>query len=455
MIQWKRRMRKMRQGLNMKLDRSYVEQYLTEQEYEAYVEEHQEELRVLDENAYASDMLGWLHPGDWADEEMCGRIEDIAAEVRERAEVFVVIGLGGSNQGARAVIEALSPQDVRPEGPEILYAALNLSASYYEAMIKHIGSRSVYLNVIAKNFKTLEPGLVFRMFRHYMESRYSKEEAARRIITTPTVNDGLLHRISLENGYRYLPFPDNVGGRYSVFTPVGLLPIAVAGIDIRKFLKGARKGEQAYLSGGEFRENAKCYAVTRNALMDKGYGIEVLAFFEPQLEAFGRWWRQLFAESEGKNHTALFPVVCSFTEDLHSVGQYLQQGKRQMIETFIHINTPPCDKKVDDEVQIEDGFGYLEGMSFHEINECAYQATVKAHSEGGVPCMIVELEKMDAQNIGELLYFYFIVCFYSSVLLGVDPFDQPGVENYKTEMFRLLKQDEPIDVVLPAAAGIK
>lgn len=455
MIQWKRRMRKKRQGMEMKLDRSYVEQYLTSQEYEAYVEEHQERLKMLDEGVYSSDMLGWLHPKEWADEEMCSRIEDIAAEIRERAEVFVVVGLGGSNQGARAVIEALSPQEARPGGPEILYAALNLSASYYEAMLKHIGNRSVYLNVIAKNFKTLEPGLVFRMLRHYMESRYSKEEAARRIITTPTVNDGLLHRISLENGYRYLPFPDNVGGRYSVFTPVGLLPIAVAGIDIRKFIKGAIKGEQAYLAGGEFRENAKCYAITRNALMNKGYGIEVLSFFEPQLEAFGRWWRQLFAESEGKKHTALFPVVCSFTEDLHSVGQYLQQGKRQMIETFIHINTPPCNKEVDSETQIEDGFDYLDGMSFHEINECAYRATVKAHSEGGVPCMIVDLEKLDAQNLGELLYFYFIVCFYSSVLLGVDPFDQPGVENYKTEMFRLLKQNERAEDELSAVAGIK
>lgn len=422
----------------MKLNRIYAEQYLTPQEYETYVQEHQTALKTVDTNAYAGNMLGWIHTGEWADEEMCARIESLSAEIRERAEVFVVVGLGGSNQGARAVIDALSPQDAKAGGPEILYAALNLSASYYEALLRRIGNRSVYINVIAKNFKTLEPGLTFRMLRHYMEKRYSGEEAARRIITTPTIGDGSLHRISEENGYRYLPFPDDVGGRYSVFTPVGLLPIAVAGIDIRELLKGAAKAEQEFFSGGALRENARSYAVTRNALMEKGYGIEVLSFFEPQFEAFGRWWRQLFAESEGKKNTALFPVVCSFSEDLHSVGQYLQQGKRQMIETFIHTKLPPADRKVDQEPVVDDGFDYLNGMTFHEINECAYQATVKAHSEGGVPCMIVELEKMDAQNIGELMYFYFIVCYYSSVLLGVDPFDQPGVENYKTEMFRLL-----------------
>ncbi len=423
----------------MKLSTQYTEQYLTTQEYEDYAKNHENELKIVDENLYHSDMLDWVHVDEWADDAMCTKIEELAAEIRENAEVFVVVGLGGSNQGARAVIDALSPQNAAAGSPEILYAALNLSASYYENLLKRIGNRSVYINVIAKNFKTLEPGLTFRMLRHYMESRYSKEEAARRIITTPTIGDDALHRISEENHYRYLPFPDQVGGRYSVFTPVGLLPIAVAGIDIRKLVKGAKKAESEYLNDGELRKNAKRYAITRDALMEKGYGIEVLSFFEPQFEAFGRWWRQLFAESEGKNHTALFPVVCSFSEDLHSVGQYLQQGKRQMIETFIHLEMPPADKAVDPENEVEDGFDYLDGKTFHGINECAYQATVRAHSEGQVPCIIVELEKMNAENIGELLYFYFIVCYYSAVLLGVDPFDQPGVENYKTEMFRLLK----------------
>lgn len=419
-----------------------TEKYITSQECNEYEKEHSKDLKTVDDNLYPSDMRGWIHIDEWANEVMCEKVEKLAMEIRDNAEVFVVVGLGGSNQGARAVIDALSPQAAKSGGPEILYAALNLSASYYESILQRIGNCSVYINVIAKNFKTLEPGLTFRMLRHYMEKRYSKEEVAKRIITTPTIGDGALHQISEENGYRYLPFPENVGGRYSVFTPVGLLPIAVAGIDIRRLLKGAVKAEQGYLKNGILREQAKKYAITRNILLEKGYGIEVLSFFEPQFEALGRWWRQLFAESEGKNNTALFPVICSFSEDLHSVGQYLQQGKRQMIETFIHVQKPPIDCKVDCESKIKDGFSYLEGKTFHEINECAYQATLKAHSEGNVPCMIVELEKMDAENIGELLYFYFIVCYYSAVLNKVDPFDQPGVENYKREMFRLLKKNK-------------
>lgn len=411
--------------------------FLSEEEYNLYAARHKRALQTVDENAYPSDMLGWVHPEKCASEAICAQIKELAAEIRQNAEVFVVVGLGGSNQGARAVIDALS-HTAAPNGPEILYAALNLSAAYYEKLLQKIGDRSVYIHVIAKNFKTLEPGLMFRMFRSYLENRYSKEEAARRIITTPTVGDEALHRISVENEYRYLPFPTDVGGRYSVFTPVGLLPIEVAGIDIDKLVHGACSAAKEYQTGGFVRQAAKRYAITRNALMEKGYNIEAFSFFEPQLEALGRWWRQLFGESEGKNHTALFPVVCSYTEDLHSVGQYLQQGKRQIIETFLHVCTRPTDKKVISESEIEDGFDYLNGKTFHEINECAYKATVKAHSEGGVPCMVVEIDNLDAYQLGELLYFYFIVCYYSSVLLEVDPFDQPGVENYKEEMFRLL-----------------
>lgn len=423
----------------MKFSTNRAMPYLSQQELECYAQKHQQALETVDRNAYPSEMLGWVHLEEWAGEEMRGRIKQIAAEIRERAEVFVVIGLGGSNQGARAVIDALSPQDSQG-GPEILYAALNLSAAYYEKLIRQIGDRSVYVTIIAKNFKTLEPGLTFRMLRHYLEGRYSKQEAARRIIALPTLGDGALHRISEEQGYRCLPFPENVGGRYSVLTPVGLLPIAVAGIDIDRLVEGAARVERDYQQAGPLRQMAKTYALTRNALMEKGYGIEVLAFFEPQLEAFGRWWRQLFGESEGKQNTALFPAVCSYTEDLHSVGQYLQQGKRQMIETFLHLAASPADREVDKEEEIRDDFDYLDGKTFAQINECAYQATVMAHSEGGVPCMELELERLDAENMGSLLYFYFLVCYYSAVLLGVDPFDQPGVENYKQEMFRLLRQ---------------
>ncbi len=429
----------------MKLCVKHIESYLTEQEYLASAQRHRQALETVDKNTFGSEMLGWIHTEDWAGPAIRQQVKALAKEIRENAQVFVVVGLGGSNQGARAVIEALCPQDVASPGePEILYAALNLSAAYYENLIRRIGNRSVYINVIAKNFKTLEPGLSFRMLRHYMESRYSPEEAARRIITTPTVEDGELHRLSQEKGYRFLPFPQDVGGRYSVFTPVGLLPAAVAGIDVDQLVEGAAQAQRDYLSGGPLREDAKRYALARNALMEKGLGIEVLSFFEPQLEALGRWWRQLFAESEGKKGTGLFPAVCSFTEDLHSVGQYLQQGRRQMLETFLHIKNPPADREVDREPELWDGFDYLDGKTFHEINECAYQATLKAHSQGGVPCMVLEVERLDAFHLGELLYFFLLACYYSSVILGVDPFDQPGVENYKTEMHRLLGNTQPV-----------
>ena len=422
----------------MKFSTTYAQAYLTQQEYDAYATRHADALAIVDRNAYESDMLGWVDVDEWANADLCSQIKTLAAEIREKADVFVVVGLGGSNQAARAVIDALTPQDTANGGRRSSTPRSTCPVPTTTTSSSSSTASQSTLTSSRKNFKTLEPGLTFRMLRHYLEDRYGKEEAARRIITTPTVGDKALHRISEERGYRYLPFPENVGGRYSAFTPVGLLPMAVAGVDIDKLLDGAREAERQYRTGGALREQAKQYALTRNALMEKGYGIESLSFFEPQLAAFGRWWRQLFAESEGKNHTALYPIVCSFSEDLHSVGQYLQQGKRQIVETFLHINTPPVAQPIDSEPVVADGFNYLDGKTFHDLNECAYQATVKAHSEGGVPCFVLELEKLDARNVGMLLYFYFIVCYYSAVMLGVDPFDQPGVENYKQEMFRLL-----------------
>lgn len=422
----------------MELHVREMENELFAQEYSDFRMAHLSQLEQVDKNAYQSDMLGWVDVNACADNALIENIVKISEEVRRCAEVFVVVGLGGSNQGARAVIDALTPQARQPGGPEILYAARNLSAAHYQKILDRIGNRSVYINVIAKNFKTLEPGLIFRMLRNYLEGRYGKKEAAQRIITTPTIEGDVLHKISKEQGYRVLPFPQSVGGRFSVFTAVGLLPIAVAGVDIHALLKGAKKAQGEYLSGGALAEKAKKYAIARNLYLNKGYGIEALAFFEPQLESFGRWWRQLFGESEGKQGTGLFPTVCSYTEDLHSVGQYMQQGKRQIIETFLHVKQPPADTAVVKDSVMMDGFAYLDGKTMHEINECAYQATVDAHSSGGVPCLEVELADLSAQSMGELLYFFMVACYYSAVLLEVDPFDQPGVENYKKEMFRLL-----------------
>lgn len=412
--------------------------FFSEYEYQQFSRQHAAALEMVAHNEYPSDMLDWVDIDRWAHSGLRMEIDLLAREIQAQAEVFVVVGLGGSNQGARAVIDAL---DHCRSGKyvEIIYAGLNLSAADYRRIINQIGNRSVYINIIAKNFKTLEPGVGFRVLRDYMQGRYTPAEAARRIVATATIGDGALHTIAKQQGYRCLPFPQTVGGRYSVFTPVGLLPIAVAGIDLGELLCGAREAMQSYKSGGVVAHNAKRYAIARNLLLEKGYDIEVLAFFEPALESLGRWWRQLFGESEGKNLTGIFPAVCSYSEDLHSMGQYMQQGKRHMMETFIWANQASHSLPLP-QSRYQDGFEYLQGQTLEEINRCAYEATVSAHTQGGVPCMVLELPAITPYAIGELLYFFFVACYYSAVILGVDPFDQPGVENYKSEMFSLLRQ---------------
>jgi glucose-6-phosphate isomerase len=423
-------------GMNVKIN--CQETILSSEDIKRYKAANQSNLSEIDQGLYSDNMLGWMDVNEWSGEADCSQIVSIAEEIRENAEVFVVVGLGGSNQGARAVIDALGCGGTGNGRIEIMYAAINISPNYMKKLIENIGNRSVYFNIIAKNFQTIEPGIAFRIICKYMEERYGEKEAAKRFIITPTLYDGALHKIALENGYRFLPFPDNVGGRYSVFTPVGLLPIAVAGIDINKLLDGARNAQKDYQEGGPIACYAKEYALWRNQLLQKGYSIEVLAFFEPELEMLGKWWRQLFGESEGKNNNGIFPAVCSYTEDLHSMGQYMQEGKRQVLETFIHVEEHGSDLVIESEVKFNDGFEYLDGKGMNEINECAYQATVKAHYDGGVPCSIIELPRLDEYNLGQLMYFFFLSCFYSSVLLGVNPFDQPGVEQYKAEMLKLL-----------------
>ncbi len=411
--------------------------YVSENEIEDYKIKNIEKLEIVDKNIFKSDMLGWTATEKMMPEKNVADIKEIAREIREKADVFVVVGVGGSNQGARAIIDMVKNHAHDDKTPEIIYMGVNLSAAYYKKMLDYIGERSVYVQIIAKNYKTLEPGLAFRILRNFIVSKYGKEQAAQRIITTPTIGDGL-HTISLEQGYRVLPFPESLGGRFSVFSNVGLLACAVAGVNIDEMLKGVLDAEKAYHTGAKLCQDAKQYAIIRNILLEKGYSVEVLAIFEPQFEPFGRWWRQLFGESEGKNHTGILPYMCSYSEDLHSVGQYLQQGKRNLMETFIHIKNMPDDLAVPLETNFNDEFDYLNGKTLNQINEAAYVGTLHAHSEGGVPCMVIEYEELNEYNVGELMYFYFMVCYYSAVLLGVDPFDQPGVEKYKQEMFKLL-----------------
>lgn len=410
-------------------------------DFDSFAKEKQPCLLEVEQKAYPSEMLGWQEMDKWAHPSYYTPILEIAEEVRQNADYLIVAGLGGSNQGARAAIEALAHKTGYGKSPKVVYAALNLSAEYLQRLLAEIGSKSVYINVIAKNFQTVEPGVTFRFLRQYMEQRYSPEEAARRILVTGTENDGHLHPLALKMNYRFFNFPTDVGGRFSAFTVVGLLPMAVAGVDIQAFLAGGRQAQTSLASGGPLLALAKDYAVRRNYLLRQGYTIEVLAHFEPCLEAFSRWWRQLFGESEGKNLTGIFPSVCSYTEDLHSMGQYLQQGKRQIMESFLTFETPPADLAIPVDTSVPDGYDFVNGKTLWQLNQSAFQGTLAAHAEGGVPCFVFSLPSISEESIGQLMYFFMESCFYSARVLGVDPFDQPGVENYKDIMNQLLERN--------------
>lgn len=381
----------------------------------------------------SENVLGWFSVDKWTTPELVDKMERKAKEIQEKADVFVLVGVGGSNNGSRSLIKAFAKQSK----VEIMYAGNNLSSNYICSLLEELKDKSVYINVIAKNFETLEPGLTFRILRRFMHEQYGAD-IADRIIVTGTAGSQL-NQLADQNSYLFLPFPDDIGGRFSVLSPVGLFPVAVAGIDINQIILGARE-MQHMLKITPFKENAAVtHAVIRHLLERRGFSMEFLSSFEPNLEFFSKWWIQLFAESEGKNHSGLYPVACSFSEDLHSVGQYIQSGKRNLAEVFLHVEDATQDYTVCVDNKIADGFDYLNNMSVKEINDIAFRATVKAHTEGGVPCSIIMMPKLTPYYFGQLFYFFQFACYISGMLNGVNPFDQPGVEAYKTEMFRGLK----------------
>lgn len=427
-------------GKNIRLDFKNVLSYVGEKEILASVAENTGLFQKINQGQKASaDVLGWFDVASLMDEALLEKIETKARHIRENGDIFILIGIGGSNQGARAAIKAMRPEYAAvPDKPQIIYAGNNLAVDYLKSVLKQAEGKSVYVDVIAKNFATLEPGIVFRMIRKFMEDTYGEKEAATRICATGSLNGSSLEKLGLAKGYGLFPFPLDVGGRYSVLTAVGLLPMAVSGLDIRKMLAGARDMEQL-LKSVQCQENpAVLYAVIRNLLLKKGYGVEILSHFEPRLEYFAKWWIQLFGESEGKNLTGIYPTTCSYSEDLHSLGQYIQQGKRFLLESFLTIEEPQGSLVIPEAQRDQDGFDYLEGKEFAALNEAAYQATLEAHHNGGVPCMVIHLPGLNEYYLGQLFYFFEYACFVSGNLLGVDPFDQPGVEAYKTKMFEIL-----------------
>lgn len=373
---------------------------------------------------------------DWFDVRICAgeaqleRIEKKAAEIRANADAFVLIGIGGSNNAARAVIEAIAPKT----GCPVIYAGNTLNPYAINQMLESLEGKDFYIDCIAKNFETLEPGASFRILRQLMEKKYG-DKAKDRILATGTPGSSLW-KLCQEEGYDFFEFPVHVGGRYTAMTNVGLLPMAVAGIDIRALVKGAYD-MQVRLHEEEAEENiAYTYAALRNLFYQEGYRVEMLSSFEPRLHYFYLWWRQLFAESEGKDNRGIFPVTGEFTEELHSIGQYIQDGAPILFESFLHIR-----KRLDSPViqpdHLLDHFDYLDGKDFDELNRAAFQATVKAHSRK-LPVLTFEIEQLDAYHFGALFYFFQFACYLSCEMMGVNPFNQPGVEAYKHWMFEAL-----------------
>lgn len=390
------------------------------------------------------EFLGWVNLPSTYNKEEFEKIKKCAKKIIKDSEILVVIGIGGSYLGARAVIESLTPtfynllSKEQRKTPQILYVGNNISGSYLSDLIELIGNRDLSINVISKSGTTTEPAIAFRFFREFMENKYGVKEARKRIYVTTDKEKGALKTLANKEGYETFIIPNNVGGRYSVLTAVGLLPIAVANINIDKLMEGAKFAEEKYNDSNLKYNDCYKYAVLRNILYKEEKNIELLVTYEPKLHYFIEWWKQLFAESEGKEGKGIFPAGAEFTTDLHSLGQYIQEGRRNLFETVINIEKQETDIKVNFDEDNLDELNYLEGKTMDYINSKAMQATVDAHTEGQVPNILINIEKLDEETIGHLIYFFELACGMSGKLLGVNPFNQPGVEKYKTNMFKLL-----------------
>ena len=392
---------------------------------------------LLDRIGEGSDALGWRDLLRSPDPTLLEEIDATAREIRERADVLLCIGIGGSYLGAKAVIQALTPSFTPPAGvPEVLFAGHHLGGDYLRNLLAYLDGKSVYVNVISKSGTTLEPALAFRIVRDWMNSRFGDTDE--RIIVTTDPERGVLNEMHRRHGYRKFVIPESVGGRFSVLTPVGLLPIRAAGIDAAALVRGAADGCRALEA--EEDNPAITYAAVRNELLGAGYPVELLAAFDPRLGGLQEWWQQLFGESEGKQHKGLYPSIARYTTDLHSLGQYVQEGQRILIETILLIGEDDAGIAVsalDDDV---DGLNYLAGRTLHAVNRAAYEGTAEAHADGGVPTLAVEIPRLSAEELGACLYFFEHAVAVSGYMLGINPFDQPGVEAYKRNMFRLLRR---------------
>lgn len=400
--------------------------------------------KLVAKTGAGNDFLGWIDlPVDY-DKEEFARIQKAAEQIREDSEVLLVIGIGGSYLGARAAIEFLGHSfanvvsaDVR-KSPEIYYVGNSISTKYIKDLMDVVGDRDFSINMISKSGTTTEPAIAFRVFKEILENKYGKEGAAKRIYATTDKARGALKNLATEEGYETFVVPDDVGGRFSVLTAVGLLPIAVSGADITALMEGAASARKEALEN-DFAENgALQYAAARNILLRKGKAVEIVANYEPSLHYVSEWWKQLYGESEGKDQRGILPASVDLTTDLHSMGQFIQDGSRIMFETVLNVEESQAEIKINEEPVDLDGLNYLTGKTVDFINKSAMNGTILAHTDGNVPNLMVTIPKQTEFYLGQLFYFFEFACGVSGYLLGVNPFNQPGVESYKKNMFALL-----------------
>ncbi|MGB4589812.1 MAG: glucose-6-phosphate isomerase [Clostridiaceae bacterium] len=399
---------------------------------------------LMEKSGPGNDFLGWVDLPINYDKEEFNRVHQAAERIKSDSDVLIVIGLGGSYLGAKAAIEMLSHtfynglSKEKRKTPEIYFLGQNISGDYMNDLLEVIEGKDVSVNVISKSGTTTEPAVAFRVMKDYLEKKYGREGAAKRIYATTDKERGALKSLSNAEGYETFIVPDDVGGRFTVLTPVGLLPIAVAGIDIDLMMKGAEKAREDYSKDSVKENECYAYAAARTVLYNKGKEIEILVNYEPSLTYFSEWWKQLFGESHGKDGKGLFPASVNFSTDLHSMGQYIQDGRRNIFETVINVGKMNSSFTIEANEDNLDGLNFLAGKTMDEVNKNAFKGTLLAHIDGGVPNIVINLEDKKEESFGYMVYFFELACAISGYMLGINPFDQPGVEAYKKNMFALL-----------------
>lgn len=399
---------------------------------------------LREKNGPGNDFLGWVDLPENYDKEEFDRVKKAAEKIRKDSDVLVVIGIGGSYLGAKAAIEMMSHHfynalpKAKRKGPEIYFLGQNISGDYLNDLLEMLEGKEVSVNVISKSGTTTEPAVAFRVMKDFMEKKYGKEEAAKRIFATTDKARGALKSLSNEEGYETFIVPDDVGGRFTVLTPVGLLPIAVAGIDIDEMMEGAKLAHGDYQKDSVKENECYAYAAARTALYNRGKDIEILVNYEPQLTYFSEWWKQLFGESHGKDGKGIFPASVNFSTDLHSMGQFIQDGKRNIFETVINVEEMNSSFTIEKNEDNLDGLNFLAGKTMDEVNKNAFKGTLLAHIDGGVPNIVLTLKDKKEKSFGYMVYFFELANAISGYMLGINPFDQPGVEDYKKNMFALL-----------------